>query len=59
MIIRIEFEVEVPDIEHTEKELEDFLRFSFRDNGYLEGSNPFIKQGQPEPIFGTFDWNYD
>ncbi len=56
MRVRIEFEVEIPDVKHTEKELEDFLRFEYGDNGVLEGENPFnIANTSVEPIFGTFE----
>jgi len=56
MKIRIEFEIELPDIEHTDDELEDFLRFELRDNGHLDGSNPFMAaKADVEPIFGTFE----
>jgi hypothetical protein len=57
MRVKIEFEVELPNIPHTEDELEDFLRYEFRDNGSLEGNNPFNKAqiGGVDPIFGTFE----
>jgi hypothetical protein len=59
MKIKIEFEIELPDIEHTEDELEEFLRFEYRDNGRLNGMNPFnnIKCNM-DPIFGSFEWEY-
>lgn len=57
MRIKIEFEVEIPDnIEHTDNELEEFLRFEFRDNGSMSGDNPF-KKLYIEPVFGTFYWS--
>lgn len=56
MKVKIEFEVELPNIPHTFDELEDFLRYEFRDNGSLEGENPFNKaRTQVSPIFGTFE----
>jgi len=59
MRIKIEFEVELEDVEnHTEKELEEYLRYYFRDNGSLSTKNPFEKQGEPDPVFGTFEWEY-
>lgn len=33
MKVKIEFEVELPDVEHTEEQLEEYLRYHFRDNG--------------------------
>ena len=60
MKIKIEFEIELPDdIEHTEDELEEFLRFHLGDNGKLSGKNPFnVKKCNTDPIFETFDWEY-
>lgn len=58
MRVKIEFEVEVANVTcATEQELEDFLRFTFRDNGYIDSKNPFYVEGKRcEPIFGTFEW---
>jgi len=58
MKIKIEFEIEIPDeIESTDDELEDFLRFRFGDNGVLSGNNPYNKvRINTDPVFGTFDW---
>ena len=59
MIIKVEFEVKLPDFQHTEKHLEDFLRYEFKDNNLLEGNNIFnVKRTSAEPIFGTFEWDY-
>ena len=59
MKIKIEFEIELPDdIEHTEDELEEFLRFQLGDNGILSGKNPFSAKCNTDPIFGTFKWDY-
>jgi hypothetical protein len=57
MRVKIEFEVEIADILHTDDELEAYLRFHFRDNGELALNNPFEDLGEPEPVFGTFNWN--
>ncbi|ADX66988.1 Uncharacterised protein [Weeksella virosa] len=61
MKIKIEFEVELPNVRHSQKQLEEYIRFHFRDNGSLSGSNPFEKENkrEPEPIFGTFEWEYE
>ena len=58
MKVKIEFEVELNEVEHTEEELEEYLRYTFRDNGCMSGKNPFYGQQEPEPIFGTFEWEY-
>ena len=58
MKVKIEFEVELNDVEHTEEELEEYLRYTFRDNGSMSGENPFYGEQEPEPIFGTFEWEY-
>ena len=58
MRIKIEFEVDLPDdIEHTDEELEEFIRFELGDNGRMNGSNPFNGM-EVEPVFGTFYWGY-
>lgn len=59
MKVKIEFEIEIPEIDATDEELEDFLRFEFNDNGHLSGENPYNKKEvrfSTDPIFGTFDW---
>ena len=58
MKIKIEFEIEIEDVEHTESELEEYLRYTYRDNGRMFSKNPFYGQEEPEPIFGTFKWKY-
>ena len=58
MKVKIEFEVELDEVEHTEEELEEYLRYTFRDNGSMSGINPFYGQQEPEPIFGTIEWEY-
>ena len=57
MRVKIEFEIEIPDIPHTDDELEAYIRFHFRDNGELSLINPFNDLEEPEPIFGTFKWD--
>jgi hypothetical protein len=44
MKVEIKFEVELPEVEHTKEQLEEFIRFEFRDNGCLSGDNPFNKK---------------
>ncbi len=55
--VKIEFEVELPDVDHTDTQLEEWLRFEFRDNGCMKQANPF-NGNEPDPIFGTFMWDY-
>lgn len=55
MKIKIEFEIDIPELEHTEEELEAYLRFAYGDSGKLSGSNPFIDT-PPDVIFETFEW---
>ena len=60
MKVEIKFKVDVPDVGATEQEIEDWLRFSFRDSAQIDGLNPLLDQhGDAEPIFGTFgiEWN--
>jgi hypothetical protein len=57
MRVKIEFEVDVPPVVGTEQELEDWLRFVYNDNGSINSDNPyFVACGEPDPVFGTFDW---
>lgn len=47
----------IEDVEgYTEDQLEEFLRYTFRDNGFMSSKNPFYGQRNVEPIFGTFEW---
>ena len=60
MRIKIEFEVEINEVDnYTYEQLEEYLRYSFKDNGSISIKNPFYEQGEPEPIFGTFEWCYE
>ena len=56
MKVQVTFEVELPKIKSTEEQIEEFLRFEYRDNGVLSGDNPFSKRGiRVKPTFGTFE----
>lgn len=55
MRIKIEFEVEIPDIPHTESELEEYLRFTYGAIASMRLGNPF-NDYDAETIFGTFNW---
>lgn len=60
MRIKIEFEVEIDEVDnYTDEQLEEYLRYNFRDNGIISIKNPFYEQGEPEPVFGTFEWSYE
>ena len=58
--VRVIFEVEVPNAEaYTDAQVEEWLRFSFRDNGEISGTNPLGRlREEPEPVFGTFEWEW-
>jgi hypothetical protein len=53
--INIGFDIEVSDREHTDEQLEEWLRFELNDNGEMDGDNPFAGV-EVVPIFGTFGW---
>ncbi len=55
MRIKIEFEVEIPDIEHTENELEEFLRFTYGAISSMRLENPF-NYYDADAILDTFNW---
>lgn len=55
MKVKIEFIAELPDIDCTDEELEEFLRFELGDNGRMNTNNPF-NGNIVKPIFGTFEW---
>ncbi len=57
MRVKIEFEVELSDINHTTDELDLYLRYSFREISTLALNNPFNDLGEPDPVFGTFIWD--
>lgn len=57
MRIKIEFEIELPDIESTEYELDAYLRYSYGDNCSVAIANPFNVLGEPVIRYGTFTWN--
>jgi len=56
MKVEIKFTVKLPDIPHTDEQIEEYLRFAFGDNGSMSGTNPFVELPTPEPIFGTFEF---
>ena len=58
MKVKVEFEIDLPEIEHTKEQLEEFLRFNLNDNGRMEAGNPFDRKADCDPIFGTFVWEY-
>lgn len=63
MRVKIEFEIELPDVKHSKKQLEEYIRYHFRDYWSLSGDNPFYRfeeehGGEPEPVYGSFKWRY-
>jgi hypothetical protein len=57
--VRVSFHVEVPEVSGTERQLEEWLRFTFGDNGIIESGNPYMDAAgdYAEPVFGTFTWS--
>lgn len=61
MKVHIEFDVQVPDLpgleagDSNDAIIEEWLRFSFHDNGVMSTKNPLCYV-EPEPILGTFLW---
>ena len=53
MRVRVQFSVEVPEVGATLEQVEDWLRFEFRDIGELSGDNPLINC-YAEPVIGSF-----
>ena len=53
--VYVTFVTEVPDREHTDEQLEEWLRFELNDNGEMDGDNPFAGV-EVVPDFGTFGW---
>ena len=52
MRIKVSFEIEAPDIDHTPRELRDWIEFEYRYSCGLESDNPFY-DFEPEPIKDT------
>lgn len=55
-IVTVSFDVEIPDVDVTDRQVEDWLRFELNDNGSLMRSP--ISNNELEPIFGTFTWRW-
>lgn len=55
--VDIKFTVRIPDIEHTEKELVEWLRYQMGDDGQISLKNPLEKY-DITPIFGTFKYTF-
>lgn len=58
MKIKMEMEIELIDVKHTEDELTEYLMFLFRDRNTISSNNPFHKYSDQEPIHVTFEWDY-
>lgn len=58
--VEVQFRIEIPDDPRiTEGNLEEWLRFRLNDNGDMAADNPLDDiLGEPEPIFGTFNWRW-
>ena len=55
MRIKIEFEINLPDIEYNVKDLDEFLRYKYGDIFSMKGDNPFEKH-EPETRRGSLMW---
>ena len=55
MSVKLEFEVEVPG-DHSDKDIEEWLRFELLDNGSCSGTNPLVST-PVEPVWGSFEWS--
>ena len=56
-IVKINFDIEVPD-NMDEDDMGEWLRYRFGDNGFMSLKNPLAETRDPDPIFGTFEWDY-
>ncbi len=54
--IKIEFEIEMPIA--SDADLDEFLRYRMNANGSMKLANPLIDMMTPEPIIGTFKWDW-
>jgi len=52
--IRVEFDLYVPDVPHSEEELEEWLKFHLGAKEGMSCSNP-LSEHEPEAIFGTME----
>ena len=51
--VRVTFDVELPNIEATDEEVEEWLRFNLHDNGSMSMKNPLADE-EVEPVFPSF-----
>ena len=56
MKVSITFDVALPEnIEVSDEQIEEWLRFELHDNGEMLSSNP-LSILEVKPIYGTFTW---
>jgi len=53
--VKVTIELEVPDVEATDKEIEEWLMFELHYNGDMNGNNPLCNEGvDPD----DFEWEF-
>ena len=55
MTKEVRFTVEVPDVECTNEQLEEWLSFELGASCSMSQSNPLNEYGDPEIVFGSFE----
>jgi hypothetical protein len=55
-IVHVSFDVEVPDVEVADEQIDEWLRFELNDNGTMWYSP--LTDKEVRPIFGTFHWRW-
>ncbi len=56
MRVRVTFDVDVPDeVQATDEEIEEWLRFNLNDNGSMSNKNPLATR-EVTPVFPSFEW---
>lgn len=55
MRIKVEFEIELPDVPLTDDQIEEWVRFELGDNGGRSTDTP-LDHVSADPVFGTFEW---
>lgn len=55
MRVYVEYEIEVPGVDASDEEIEEWLRYETNDNGCMSTKNP-LYHTPIEPVFGTLWW---
>jgi hypothetical protein len=54
MRVRVEFDVEIPEVGATDDQIIEWLRFNLHDNGSMRIDNP-LGHAEPEPCRGSME----